>query len=74
MGESDSREIDVRLSGAQQQVVSHRGSDLQVIACAGSGSTYSLVIVVPASDGQVRVIGDVAQVLHMDPKADSRRS
>jgi len=30
------------LSPAQQQVVDHRGSDLQVIACAGSGKTESI--------------------------------
>lgn len=30
------------LSGAQQAVVSHRGTDLQVIACAGSGKTESI--------------------------------
>lgn len=30
------------LSPAQQQVVAHRGSDLQVIACAGSGKTESM--------------------------------
>ena len=32
----------VTLSPAQQQVVDHRGSDLQVIACAGSGKTESI--------------------------------
>src|SRR5687767_7333092 len=32
----------VNLSPAQQQVVDHRGSDLQVIACAGSGKTESV--------------------------------
>ena len=32
----------VTLSPAQQQVVGHRGSDLQVIACAGSGKTESI--------------------------------
>jgi DNA helicase-2/ATP-dependent DNA helicase PcrA len=32
----------VTLSDAQQQVVDHRGSDLQVIACAGSGKTESI--------------------------------
>jgi DNA helicase-2/ATP-dependent DNA helicase PcrA len=30
------------LSPAQQQVVDHRGADLQVIACAGSGKTESV--------------------------------
>jgi DNA helicase-2/ATP-dependent DNA helicase PcrA len=33
---------EVVLSRAQQQVVEHRGSDLQVIACAGSGKTESI--------------------------------
>src|SRR5437588_5394484 len=32
----------VELSPAQRQVVDHRGSDLQVIACAGSGKTESI--------------------------------
>jgi len=32
----------VTLSPAQQQVVAHRGADLQVIACAGSGKTESI--------------------------------
>jgi DNA helicase-2/ATP-dependent DNA helicase PcrA len=32
----------VTLSPEQQQVVSHRGADLQVIACAGSGKTESI--------------------------------
>ena len=34
--------IAFRLSEHQQQVVDHRGSDLQVIACAGSGKTESI--------------------------------
>jgi DNA helicase II / ATP-dependent DNA helicase PcrA len=33
---------EVILSTAQQQVVEHSGSDLQVIACAGSGKTESI--------------------------------
>ena len=32
----------MKLSPAQQQVVDHRGGDLQVIACAGSGKTESI--------------------------------
>jgi len=32
----------IQLSEPQQKVVSHRGSDLQVIACAGSGKTESI--------------------------------
>jgi DNA helicase II / ATP-dependent DNA helicase PcrA len=32
----------VRLSPAQESVVRHRGGDLQVIACAGSGKTESI--------------------------------
>jgi len=32
----------LQLSPEQQRVVSHRGSDLQVIACAGSGKTESI--------------------------------
>jgi DNA helicase-2/ATP-dependent DNA helicase PcrA len=32
----------VQLSAEQQSVVGHRGSDLQVIACAGSGKTESI--------------------------------
>ncbi|MFN7917874.1 MAG: ATP-dependent DNA helicase [Vicinamibacterales bacterium] len=32
----------VQLSAEQQAVVSHRGADLQVIACAGSGKTESI--------------------------------
>jgi DNA helicase-2/ATP-dependent DNA helicase PcrA len=32
----------VQLSPQQQRVVTHRGSDLQVIACAGSGKTESI--------------------------------
>src|SRR5687768_6774534 len=32
----------IALSPAQQSVVSHRGSDLQVIACAGSGKTEAI--------------------------------
>ena len=32
----------IRLSKAQQQVVEHRGTPLQVIACAGSGKTESI--------------------------------
>ncbi len=32
----------VELSAAQQQVVTYRGGDLQVIACAGSGKTESI--------------------------------
>ncbi len=32
----------MKLSEAQQRVVSHRGGDLQVIACAGSGKTESI--------------------------------
>ena len=32
----------VTLSAAQKAVVNHRGSDLQVIACAGSGKTESI--------------------------------
>jgi len=32
----------IRLSDAQQRVVAHRGSDLQVIACAGSGKTTTM--------------------------------
>lgn len=33
---------ELTLSPPQQQVVDHRGSDLQVIACAGSGKTESI--------------------------------
>lgn len=33
---------EVILSSEQEQVVTHRGSDLQVIACAGSGKTESI--------------------------------
>ena len=36
------------LSPAQQQVVDHRGTDLQVIACAGSGKTESISRLVAA--------------------------
>jgi ATP-dependent DNA helicase UvrD/PcrA len=36
------------LSAAQQQVVDHRGTDLQVIACAGSGKTESISRLVAA--------------------------
>src|SRR5437667_1593753 len=32
----------INLSQEQEQVVAHRGSDLQVIACAGSGKTESI--------------------------------
>ena len=32
----------IRLSPEQQRVVDHRGSSLQVIACAGSGKTESI--------------------------------
>src|SRR4051812_31190774 len=32
----------IDLSAEQQQVVTHRGTDLQVIACAGSGKTESI--------------------------------
>ena len=32
----------IRLSQSQQDVVDHRGTDLQVIACAGSGKTESI--------------------------------
>src|SRR6185369_16433851 len=32
----------IQLSEAQQQVVDHRGSALQIIACAGSGKTESI--------------------------------
>ena len=32
----------IRLSRSQQDVVDHRGTDLQVIACAGSGKTESI--------------------------------
>ena len=32
----------IQLSPEQQKVVNHRGSDLQVIACAGSGKTESI--------------------------------
>jgi len=32
----------IRLSKAQKRVVESRGSDLQVIACAGSGKTESI--------------------------------
>ena len=32
----------ISLSSAQQEVVDHRGTDLQVIACAGSGKTESI--------------------------------
>jgi DNA helicase-2/ATP-dependent DNA helicase PcrA len=32
----------VILSPEQEQVVTHRGTDLQVIACAGSGKTESI--------------------------------
>lgn len=32
----------LNLSAAQQRVIDHRGSDLQVIACAGSGKTESI--------------------------------
>ncbi len=32
----------IRLSSDQKKVVAHRGSDLQVIACAGSGKTESM--------------------------------
>ena len=34
--------VDMTLSTAQSAVVNHRGSDLQVIACAGSGKTESI--------------------------------
>ena len=39
---SPGRDPLVTLSPAQQQVVAHRGADLQVIACAGSGKTESI--------------------------------
>jgi superfamily I DNA/RNA helicase len=32
----------MKLSPEQQAVVDHRGSDLQVIACAGSGKTHAV--------------------------------
>src|SRR4249919_1511628 len=32
----------IDLSPAQEQVIAHRGGDLQVIACAGSGKTESI--------------------------------
>ncbi len=32
----------MKLSRAQREVVDHRGSDLQVIACSGSGKTESI--------------------------------
>jgi DNA helicase II / ATP-dependent DNA helicase PcrA len=32
----------IQLSGAQQQVVAHRGSDLQIVACAGAGKTEAI--------------------------------
>src|SRR2546425_11461142 len=34
--------VQVLLSPAQEAVVNHRGGDLQVIACAGSGKTESI--------------------------------
>lgn len=34
--------MQIQLSPSQQQVVDHRGTDLQVIACAGSGKTESI--------------------------------
>lgn len=41
-GAAPHRAAMIALSPAQQQVVVHRGSDLQVIACAGSGKTESI--------------------------------
>lgn len=40
------------LSAAQQRVVDHRGSDLQVIACAGSGKTESIARRIAALIGE----------------------
>ena len=38
----DKAPVEFRLSPSQKAVVEHRGSDLQVIACAGSGKTESM--------------------------------